>query len=294
MTQITNDSILIDGPPKYSKNYLVEFIKTRVLDYNKNFMGICCGPTGSGKTYSMIRLGELIDPDFKITNIVFTVKEFIELLNSKTLKRGAVILFDEAGTGINKKQWFSVSNKLFNYILQTFRYMNYVVIFTTPNLSFIDSDSVKLFHCYLETTKIDQVRKVSYVKPKMIKTSHNGGKTYFKFMRLIENGVVNVIGETELKLANKELLTQYEEKKRIFTEALSRRVEAEVTKIELNADENTNRILTDKQRTVYSYILKGYKPTQIAQLMSSSIGSVMNSLNELKKKGFTTNGTTTK
>ena len=221
MTKITDSALFIDGPMTYSNNYLVEFTKTRVLKYNKNWMAICCGQTGSGKTYSMMRYGELLDPNFTINNIVFKVSEFMNLLNSGTLKRGAVILFDEAGTGIPKKEWYSMANKMFNYVLQTFRHLNLIVIFTTPSLDFIDSDSRKLFHCYFETKGIDKYKRICYTKPFLIQPNAKTGKIYYKYLRIFVDSRVNIMDTAGFKPPSKHLRLQYELKKKIFTEELN-------------------------------------------------------------------------
>jgi len=286
LTQITEDAILIEGKPKYSVNPFIEYIKVRCLDKNKNFMGFCIGSTGSGKSYTIIRAAEIIDPDFNIDHIVFSVKEFMQLLNSGTLKRGSVIMFDEAGVGIPKKMWYSLSNKLFNFILQTYRWLNLVVFFTSPEMN-IDSDSLKLFHCLIETTRIDLNENMSYAKPMMIDSNYKTHKTYFKYLRVTDGERTDKLTEVGFKLANKDLLEKYEAKKRAFSERLNKRVEAEVTKIEYDQDDIVKSILNEKQKQVYNYVLKGYKPTQIAQLMNMTIGEVMTKLRTIKDKGFT-------
>jgi len=46
ITQISDDAILIEGQPKYSSNPLIEYIKIRCLEKNKNYMAFCLGSTG--------------------------------------------------------------------------------------------------------------------------------------------------------------------------------------------------------------------------------------------------------
>jgi hypothetical protein len=43
--------------------------------------------TGSGKSLASIRLAERVDPAFSVDRIVFTVKEFIALVNAGLLPR---------------------------------------------------------------------------------------------------------------------------------------------------------------------------------------------------------------
>jgi len=254
--------------------------------YNNFFLNNGILTHNSGKSYGIIRAAEIIDPNFNIDHIVFSVKEFMVLLNSGTLGKGSVIVFDEAGVGIPKKMWYSISNKLFNFILQTYRWLNLCVFFTSPEMN-IDSDSLKLFHSLYETTRIDLNENMSYLKPMMIESNYKTHKTYFKYLRVTENGRTDKLTEIGFKLANKDLLEKYEAKKRAFSEKLNKRVEAEVTKIEYESDEVVKTILTDKQKEVYNYVLKEYKPMQIAQFMNTTIGNVMRYLREIKDKGFT-------
>ena len=75
------------------------------------------GPTGSGKSYGAIRLAERIDPNFSVNRIVFTVKDFIHLMN-QGLPKGSVIVFDDAGLGINSREWQSLPSKIFGMLTQ--------------------------------------------------------------------------------------------------------------------------------------------------------------------------------
>ena len=78
------------GYAEAPKNLLTGYIKQRIKR-NKNFLACITGPTGSGKTYSALRLAERLDSEFDASRIVFTPQEFIDLLNSGTLKKGSVI-----------------------------------------------------------------------------------------------------------------------------------------------------------------------------------------------------------
>ena len=45
---------------------------------NKNWLGIVCGATGSGKSYWSLALCERYFPDFSTDNIVFSVNEWLK------------------------------------------------------------------------------------------------------------------------------------------------------------------------------------------------------------------------
>ena len=48
------------------------YIKDLVYNKNKNFLCVVCGSTGSGKSYSSLRLAEALDPNFDVSRIAFT------------------------------------------------------------------------------------------------------------------------------------------------------------------------------------------------------------------------------
>lgn len=199
------------------ESLIVTYAKTRIKN-NKNWLAAITGPTGSGKTYSGLALAELIDTDFNSDSIVFRPEEFIQLLNSGTLKKGSVILFDEAGVTLNAQQWHQSSNQMIQHVLQTFRHKNYIVIFTAPDFGFIDKASRKLMHCYMETQRIDFTNKRCILKPFMIQSAQRSGKLYFKYLRVILPIVgTTTVTELSLGLPSKTIIDEYEKKKTAFT-----------------------------------------------------------------------------
>ena len=92
-------------------------------------------------------LAEQIDPAFDISRVVFGADEFINLLNTdESLVKGSVIMWDEAGVGMPAREWYSLSNRIISYVVQTFRVKGYILIMTTPSLKYIDSQIRALFH----------------------------------------------------------------------------------------------------------------------------------------------------
>ena len=117
----------------------------RIWFQNKNVIQVFVGETGSGKSYTALRFAELLDPEFDINEqLVYTAKEFIKALDH--VKKGQVVIFDEAGVGVPAREWQSIQNKVFSYVLQTFRYKNLIVFLTTPSMKFIDSQVRVLIH----------------------------------------------------------------------------------------------------------------------------------------------------
>jgi len=210
---------------------IVENIRDRINNRNKNFLAIVCGETGSGKSFTAQRLAELIDPSFDVSRIVFTPEEFMRVLNSGKLKSGNAIVFDEAGVGLPAREWYSISNKAINYIFQTFRHENLAVILTTPSFDFIDSQTRKLFHAYIETIAISRSKQQTITKFMNVQFNAKTGKLYFKYPRIMRDGRRVTVTKVAFGKPSYKLIEAYEKKKKQFTKKLKKEVEQDIKAI---------------------------------------------------------------
>jgi ABC-type dipeptide/oligopeptide/nickel transport system ATPase component len=265
-------------------DYFIMYIKSRIKK-NKNFLAAITGPTGSGKTYSSLRIAQDLDPEFNSERVVFTPNEFISLINHGNLKSGSVIVFDEAGVSLNNREWQSKSNNLIQYILQTFRHRNYIVLFTSPDFAFIDKASRKLFHSYMETSGINFEKKVCNIKPLMIQISQRTGDMYFKYLRMKSEGVGKArIGLIQVQLPNKNLIKDYEIKKTNFTKELNEKIEAEFTDEKKNAkDIKIEKLEKMKFRTVTGLRNTGRTWKEIAEFIGDTEGNIKEWYNRKKR-----------
>lgn len=246
-----------------------------------NFLCAITGPTGSGKTYSALKIAESLDPDFTIENVAFTAKEFMTCINNPKMKSGSVIIFDEAGVALSSRSWQSVQNKLLNYVLQTFRHRNYIVIFTAPHMGFVDAASRKLLHCYMETTGIDSVKKHVKLKPLLIQVSQRTSNPYYKYLRLVQKGKKSTpIKRFMAGLASEKLREDYEKKKTLYTTELFSQIMDEIDE----ADKSSGK-LTDYQKEIMEG-LKTENMSKLAVKMNINSTSVQQAVTLMKKKGY--------
>jgi hypothetical protein len=251
------------------KNPIVEHIKTRVLRKNKNFLCVVTGETGGGKSFCAMRICQLVDSGFNIKKIVFTPKEFLVLINSKELKRGDCIIFDEAGTGMSSREWYTVQNILINKLLQTFRHKNLVVFFCVPSIEYIDNQTRGLFHAYLETlrrSRADEKEKVVPCKFMFMQHNPRTGKTYFKYPRCkTKDKRVTIIEQLTVCKPSKELIREYEPKKARFTKSLNIEIETTLDSVTRNKKmgrpKDISGITDEIHRDLDEFIVvnKGYK-----------------------------------
>jgi len=156
---------------------------TQRIKTNKNYMLLTQGETGCGKSYIALRLGEIIDKNFSLNNVVFTPQQFSELLIGGTLRAGSVVVFDEAGVGMSSKEWATRSNKLISNITQTFRTNRLVVIFTLPSGRYLDSSIRNIFHAMIEPLGVEIGTTKNAFKLLKIEQNYRQNKTYYPYYR---------------------------------------------------------------------------------------------------------------
>lgn len=209
---------------------LHQYVNDRIHKYNNSFNIAITGATGSGKSYSALRIASVFDPNFKIEQVVFGVEDCVKLINSDTLGKGSVILFEEAGVSLNNRKWQSDPNTLMNFIMQTIRHKNYIFIFTTPDLGFIDNATRKLFHCHMMTEKINVKEQCVQIKPYLLSTNQRTGKIYYKYLKYTTGEEYKKLVQLDVKKPTVKLIHQYEKLKLEFTSNLTREIEEKLSK----------------------------------------------------------------
>ena len=207
-------------------NPILMNLKTRLLKRNKNCLILVAGETGSGKSYAAMRIGQMIDPDFSIKNVVFSPMEFMEVLKKPWIKAGSCVVFDEAGVGIPSRDWYTIQNKMVGFVMQTFRHMNLAVIFTVPNISFIDIQLRNLFHMYLEPRSISYKNKTcsllvfylrQWPRSERVVPIHPRLRTPDKWSTI---GCITRIKAWTVELPHDKIISHYENKKLKFSQKL--------------------------------------------------------------------------
>jgi ABC-type oligopeptide transport system ATPase subunit len=217
---------------KVQKKYsMVKYVHRRIKN-NKNFLVTITGPTGSGKSWTGLSIAELLDPTFNIDRVIFKGKELMRLINTGNLKPGSVILWDEAGIDLSNRNWQSVTNKMLNALLQTFRSRNFILIFTVPFSDFVDASSRKLFHADFETQRINKALMEVVIKPKLLQYNPNLKKWYRKYLKVSSNGKMIKIKRWAVPKPSDELIKVYEAKKVLFANDLNKDIGKQLEKLE--------------------------------------------------------------
>lgn len=230
-----------ENDPNAGSVWLLQWIQRRIKK-NRNLIALFIGDTGSGKSMSSIRLAERVDPNFSVDRIVFTVKEFLALVNAG-LPPGSVIVFDDAGLGINARLWQEMSARVFGMLTQGFRYKQIMTFITVPDETFIERQSRKLVHIRFEATDVQGLMKMKLLSRNTWDPEHPLAK-FPRIRRGISEIVVKMV---KFKLPSDELREKYEEKKKEYMESRFREFQEQ-----LNLMDGSNLIMKNGKPGIHA------------------------------------------
>ena len=209
----------------------VTYIKKRI-SLNKNFLSFVSGSTGNSKSYSCLSVGNEIDPDgfgkqdHRLERVVFTAEALMELINSGGLKKGSVIVFDEMGIAQSHLNWQSQTNKLLNYLMQSFRHRNLILLMNSPFMDFVDLSTRKLFHAEFSMQSIDYKKKEAIIKPQFLEYNARMRKFYYSRLFVMKRKTEGAmqLDLWRVPMPPKKLYQPYEIKKEAFTDKLNKSI----------------------------------------------------------------------
>lgn len=225
-----------EGTPSW-----VSYLKQRNRQ-KKNFLCFTAGTTGSGKSWANLSMAHMIDPTFNIDRVVFWGRDLMKLVDEGNLKSGNAIMFDEASIDMDSRQWQSVTNKMVNYLLQTFRYRRIIVLFNSPFIDFMDAKTRKLFHAEFQVMGINHEKKYCSIKPLLLQYNSSKQKMYRKYLRVrTEEGYLPV-KRWKVPQPPAKLIKEYEEKKEEFNRTLRKKIITELDKLERQKEKKTYQV----------------------------------------------------
>jgi len=262
---------------------------------NKNYLAVFTGGTGSGKSYSCLRLSELWykyyfkGREFPKENICFSVSNLVDRLDSGELKKGDILIAEEIGVGANSKNFQSQTNKALQYILQSFRSLNIIVFFNVPHFSFFDKTARMLMHSNFQTVSIDKQKEICLLKPYFLSISQHTGKIYPKWLRIkSKKGLKIKVTKLQLYKPSDPIIKIYEGMKDYFVRTLIN--EMKILMACKQEKENNLKELTPKQEEVFQLLLKGLKTGEIAEKLGRIGSDISHTKTSIKKKGYVWSG----
>lgn len=267
----------------------------RLIKKNQNVLGCDTGPTGSGKSYRQLRMMELwykyyFDEPVPEHAINFEPYEVIQLIASDKLRRGDLIMFEEAGVGLNNLDFAKRHSKMMNYVLQTFRFKNYGMFFNLPYVTLLNKTARMLMHFNFESASIDRNTKINYCKPKFIQINQSTGKVYTKYP-------VTKVGKRYVKvkrlgysMPSPYLVEMYERKKKEFFDNMTNNMVFDIEQLKAQEKKQYSRNeLKPHEIEMYNYLLEGHSQRETAQKFGKDESNFSKWVQRIKYKGYDIN-----
>ena len=275
------------------------WFNAQVHKKNSNNLVSVVGRTGSGKTWSAITICEIMSKmdgvPFGIENIVFSLRELMELINSGKLQRGSKIIFDEPQVSISAREFQSEANKVFNYLLSTFRHRNFSLFFCTPFETLLDKNTRKLFHVKIETAGVDSKNNTCKLIPLYLEHVDFQEEPYKKKLIVVfpnedKTKTLSIrLDDWVIPRASNELIKLYEEKKMAFTTNLNKNIQARLSKYEdsgksMTAPQEEEKYIPIKQK-VSEALIEDYKmyPNDLDKNRAERLGTIPENICSAKK-----------
>ena len=261
-----------------------EFILKLRRDLNRGFgkFLICTGKPGTGKSFAALRLGEIIDDNFNLDQIIVGDNlGFVSLLEralSGEFPNGTFILFDEAGMGMSSREWNKKQNKLMSVVFQLIRKMGLCIAFTVPTFNMIDVTARRISNYWMDAVGINLHTKRSSFKLWWLDYNNYFDKIYRHNFK--QNG--KDITLWQFKLPERIDLNEYEKKKDATIKELLREAREVLTPQE---PKSVGRVPIFDKFEIIELLQKGLTPKEVSKEVGCVIDLVYKTRNKLREEG---------
>lgn len=202
---------------------LKQKIWDQINKHNQHFIGVVVGPEGSGKSYTGLKIGEVVDPTFSAERVMFDPAQFLARLqewkeNNET--QGKAVVGDEAGVGVGVRTWYEEDQIKFNQVLQVIRDENMAIIFTVPRLAEMDSQTRGRVRGFMEMVDKDAGEWARFKYLNWKPTRDDRDDIYRKYPELRVGGYTRKVRKLCVGPPSDELVRNYERRKSKFQQEL--------------------------------------------------------------------------
>jgi len=269
---------------KEGENVWVTYVKNQIKKKNNCLNSVWVGPPGSGKSYGLLSFLCLFEPDLELEgNWFFDAQSFIKAIK-EDYKRGKVWGFDEAGIDFHNLDYHNELNRGLNAFLQTSRHRNYIFGFTVTYMSFLSKGVRKLMNTKM-TAKMWNKNNQTIIEPRKLEFNDEKDKFYKK--RLIvkkADGLWYFCNRILLPKPKKQLLIEYEKRKKEFTDNLYDQIEKNLESLR-DKQQKKNGGTINSLRLEYLELLSDNSYEDIATIKVVSEGYVSQIKKKLEKDG---------
>jgi ABC-type dipeptide/oligopeptide/nickel transport system ATPase component len=134
---------------KVGEELIRHIVESRFRQKKNTFIAIC-GGVGEGKSYTALRLAEIIQPDFNVKEqVVYYPQQFLQVIENARSKVYRVVVLDEAHTTVPARLWYSFTNLAVSLVASTFRQLkSLVVIIVAPNINWVEKSIREMMNYY--------------------------------------------------------------------------------------------------------------------------------------------------
>jgi hypothetical protein len=219
-------------PTRLGALYLRHIYK-RIHQDSFNFLGMFTGKHRTAKSTTAVGMATALDKTFEENleqRVVYFPNQFMQALQTIKKKRilGGAIVWDEAGIGIPAREWYDIANKSITMTLQVFGVYLPIVLFVTPDVSYIDTQARKLFHGFYEMSR--KKKEYAIIKPFDVRYNKRNTKVYYVYSRFhLKNegsyGSTLILKRINIKPPNSELQDRYEVHSKEFKDKITIQME---------------------------------------------------------------------
>lgn len=248
------------------------------------------GLSGTGKSSSSIRLGELVmDSRPKEELKLFIVGSLIELLESiKQSKQGDIIVIEEVSVLFPSRRAMGSENLAIAKIFDTIRKKRLCLISNAPLWNSVDNHMKSMCHVLIQTLRIYKMQGVVVSKFYRLQTDPATGRIYRHTMMRNGRSVQRMI----TRMPNQERWNKYEQEKEEFMDKLYENLKQKQIKKEAKENVAQKPVvdlrkvqLTAKEREVYTLvILKGLTHQEASEKIGVSRQRVTEMIKNIAKK----------
>jgi len=173
---------------------LAEMLAKRVAGrHNKNVIFILFGDLGSGKSMALLKLalscamwlaalkGGLPSKYFQFSNIAVIDPEMLQEKLANLVQYNIYIL-DDAGPGYDARTFMSKGNRDLNYILQTCRTSNNIILVSAPHGAMLDITIHRVAQYYAEVSEVRHDEGLTFLKVFRLVRVFREGKIFYVYM----------------------------------------------------------------------------------------------------------------
>lgn len=257
----------------------------RIFKSNNSWIQVTCGQTGSGKSLKDLREAELwykniLKRPFPIENVCFSTEQILSRLTSNDLKKGDILILEEAGVSQGSLDFASSVAKIFNYVLQSFRSRQIILFLNLPYFSMLNKNTRMLAHMLHQTISIDAKNKQCIIKPLFLQTDQKTGKVYTHFPQVLVGDYFEPIELLGYHLPSDDIRIPYEKKKDQFLTSL---ISGSLTSL-INKDKK--RLTLFQMQILGCWNRKIFKQVDIAKELNCRQSKVSENIHYMQSKGY--------